>query len=97
MKTGECKFGASCKFDHPQLASAGNALAVPPPATYRSSGLSVVPSSGTAYMGEVSTLPFSRTPYLSTSGVQVPQTYMPGLMSPSIAPGYGWNTYMVSE
>ncbi|KAI8552035.1 hypothetical protein RHMOL_Rhmol06G0233200 [Rhododendron molle] len=94
LKTGSCKFGASCKFDHPQLASAGTALAVPPPAAYGSPGLSVLPSSGPAYMGGFSKLPFSRTPYLPASGVQVPQTYMPGLMSPSIAPGYGWNTYM---
>lgn len=87
LKTGFCKFGAACKFDHPQFASAGTSLAVPPPAAYGSPGLSVVPSSGTDYTGGISTSPFSRTPFLSTSGVRVPQTYMP------VVPGYGWNTY----
>ncbi|XP_052178864.1 zinc finger CCCH domain-containing protein 3-like [Diospyros lotus] len=96
MRTGLCKFGAGCKFDHPQPASAGNILPIPGPATYGSSGSTVLPSSGLPLVGGVSTVSLTRPPYLSAPPVQGPQGYMPIVVSPSPTQGvsHGWNTYL---
>lgn len=91
MRTGMCKFGVLCKFDHPQAASAGNFVTGLP--AYGSSGLAFVPSSAAPYAGGVSEFAIPKTTYASSPSLQVPQPYMPILLSPS----QGWSTYMVSK
>ncbi|GFY91079.1 zinc finger C-x8-C-x5-C-x3-H type family protein [Actinidia rufa] len=96
MRTGLCKFGVACKFHHPQPAGAGTALPIPGPAAYGSSSSSFVPPSCLHFVGGFSALSLPRASYIPGSHVQVPQTYMPVVMSPSqsIAPTHGWNTYL---
>ncbi|GFY99106.1 zinc finger C-x8-C-x5-C-x3-H type family protein [Actinidia rufa] len=95
MRTGLCKFGVACKFHHPQPAGAGTAFPIPGPTAHGPSSSSFVPPSGLHFVG-VSALSLPRASYLPSSHVQVPQTYMPVVMSPSqsLAPTHGWNTYL---
>ncbi|KAL3849015.1 hypothetical protein ACJIZ3_010897 [Penstemon smallii] len=79
MRTGLCKYGYVCKFNHPQLTTAPNVLPV-----YASA---VVPPSS---VGEFSTAALSNTSYFPSSVVQLPQSYMPVMLSQP----QGWNTYM---
>lgn len=90
VRTGTCKFGVLCKFHHPQPGSAGNLVTGPPP-VYRSNGLAL-PSSVAPYAGGVpksSEFTIPETTYASNA-LQIHQTYMPVLLSPS----RGWSTYM---
>lgn len=99
IRTGSCKFGVACKFDHPQPGSAGTVVPVPVPPAYGSTGLSIVPSSaGLPYDGGPQTWSLPRPTYLSGPRAQGPQTYLPVVLSSSqgIVPAHGWNTYTVS-
>lgn len=100
MRTGSCKFGVACKFNHPQPTSLGTNL---PPATGSSAlgsiGLSALPSSGLPYGGGLPTWSLPRAPYISGPRLQGSQGYMPVFVSPSqgTIPAPGWNTYMVGD
>ncbi|KAL3509943.1 hypothetical protein ACH5RR_029344 [Cinchona calisaya] len=91
MRTNTCKFGVMCKFDHPQPSTMGNGLPVMG-AAYGSHALSFMPTSGVPYVGEVSEISIPNTNYVTNVSLQVPQTYMPVLLSPS----HGWNTYLAT-
>lgn len=99
MRTGTCKYGVACKFDHPQPSSTGTVLPVPGPAAYGSTGLAIVPASDLAYTGGLPAWSLARATYFSGPRSQGTQTYMPMVFSPSqgIAPAQGWNTYVVSK
>lgn len=89
MRTGLCRYGYACKFDHPQPALAANVLPVVGP-VYGSGGSAVVPSSGASSASELSAASLSKATYFA-SPLQIPQSYMPLFLPPS----QGWNTYMV--
>ncbi|KAF8410787.1 hypothetical protein HHK36_003324 [Tetracentron sinense] len=96
MQTGSCKFGTACKFHHPQPANLGAVLPMTGPATFGSTGSSVVPSSGLSYMGGFPAWSLPRAPYISGPRREGPHAYMPVVLSPSqgvIAAQQGWNTY----
>lgn len=97
MRTGSCKFGAACKFHHPQPASSGNVLPVTGP-PFMSTGSSIGPSSSLPFVGTLPAWSFPRAPYLSGPRVPGPQAYIPVVLSPppAILPAQGWSTYMVS-
>lgn len=99
MRTGLCKFGIACKFDHPQPSLAETVLSVPGPLQYGSTGLSSVNSSGLPYASGFPAWSLPGATYISGPPSQGPQTYMPVVLSPSqgILPAQGWNTYVVSK
>lgn len=99
MRTGSCKFGVACKFNHPQPASLGTGIPVTGPATYGSVGPAILPSSGLPYVGGFPTWSLPRAPYITGPRLQGPPGYMPVVVSPSqgILPTQGWNTYLVSK
>ncbi|RVX05636.1 Zinc finger CCCH domain-containing protein 12 [Vitis vinifera] len=96
MRTGLCKFGATCKFHHLQPASIGTVLPITSPAAFGSTGVSITPSSGLPYVGGIPAWSLPRAPCMPGPHMQGPQTYMPIIFSSSqgIVPAQGWNTYM---
>ncbi|PQM36075.1 zinc finger CCCH domain-containing protein 34 [Prunus yedoensis var. nudiflora] len=93
VKTGQCKFGATCKFHHPQPA--GIPLPVPSPAPQ----VSPVPAAPALYQTVQSPsvssqqygVVFARPPLLPGSYVQSP--YGQVLLSPGTIPFPGWSPY----
>ena len=98
MRTGSCKFGVACKFNHPQPAALGAVYPVTGPSAYGSTGSSVAPPSNLPLIGGLSTWPLAR-PYLSSPRMQGLPAYMPVILpsSPGAMPvQQGWSTYTVS-
>lgn len=99
MRTGSCKFGIACKFHHPQPAALGAVFPMVPSA-YCYTGTQMTPTSGLSNTGDLSPWSSSRVPYMSSSHLQSPLSYMPVVLSPSqgmIPAQQGWSTYMVSS
>ena len=98
MRTYACKFGPSCKFDHPQSALPKTALPVPGNLPIRKMG-STMPSTGIPYVGTLPAWSLPSSSYVATSHVSGPHTYLPvvfpSLQTPLTA--QCWNGYMVSE
>jgi len=97
IKTGQCKFGATCKFHHPQPGNiqipaqslAPQIAPVPGPTLYPSVQSPSVPSS------QQYGVMVARPPLLPGSYVQGP--YGPVLLSPSVVPYPSWNPYPVGQ
>lgn len=97
MKTGQCKFGATCKFHHPQF---GSQVPAPTPTPHVAPAPSPVPGPA---LYQTQTVPsaqqfgvvIARPPMLPGSYVQGP--YGPVLLSPSMVPLQGWNPYAVGR
>lgn len=101
MKTRQCKFGATCKFHHPQPAGvqaptpspapqvAAVPTPVPAPTLYPPVQSPSVPSA--QQYGVV----VARPPLLHSSYVQGP--YGPVLVSPGMVPFQGWSPYAVGR
>lgn len=99
MKTGQCKFGATCKFHHPQPRDipvstqlpVQHPTAVPPPfvgpALYSVHSPSVYSSQ---QYGIVLARPSLFPPY-------VPGPYGPVFVSPEMVQYPGWSPYQVSS
>ncbi|CAI9090144.1 OLC1v1024850C2 [Oldenlandia corymbosa var. corymbosa] len=88
MRNGTCKFGALCKFDHPQPFSTGNSF-LPTHVPYGSNAISLLPSSGTPYVGGVVDISTSNTTFVSNPSLQVPQNHVP-----VVPPSQVWSRYM---
>jgi len=102
MKTGQCKFGITCKFHHPlpagvQVPASAAGLfplpaALPPPATYPVlQSLSV--DSAEQYGMVTGNLPVIRPSLLPVS--YIPDTYGPMLFPPGMVPVLDWTPYLV--
>lgn len=98
VKTGQCKFGATCKFHHPQLTTgiqpqvpsqAHQAPIVPAPTLYQTVQS---PSVSSQSYGAVMV---ARPPLLPSSYFQSP--YGPMLIPPGMVPFSGWSPYPVSN
>lgn len=90
LKTGQCKFGLTCKFHHPQTA--GTSMPVSAPQFYPPVQS---PSHATPEQyGSASTnFRVPRPPLLPGSYMQ--GTYGPVLLSPGLVPIQGWSPYSV--
>ncbi|GAB2285233.1 hypothetical protein Dimus_019686 [Dionaea muscipula] len=100
MRTSMCKFGMACKFNHPQPtaipSSIETSFTVPRPAAIGSSGSSILPSTGVAYVGGLPPWLLSKSHYVSDPRAAAAQTYVPFIFSPSqgIVASQGWPNYM---
>lgn len=90
LKTGQCKFGITCKFHHPQPA--GTSLPASAPQFYPPVQSPSVPMAE-QYGGVSTSLRVARPPLLASSYVQ--GAYGPVLFSPGVVPFSGWNPYSV--
>lgn len=96
MRTGSCKFGVACKFNHPQPAPFGTALPLTGPSVFGSVGPAMLPSSGLPYAPGLPAWSFPKVQNSPDPHLQGPQSYMATLPpSQGILPAQGWNTYMV--
>ena len=92
LKTGQCKFGLTCKFHHPQPA--GTSLPASAPQFYPQVQSHTVPLPE-QYGGASTSLRVARPPMLPGSYVQ--GAYGPVLLSPGVVPFTGWSPYSVRE
>ncbi|GFZ08979.1 zinc finger C-x8-C-x5-C-x3-H type family protein [Actinidia rufa] len=98
LKTGQCKFGVTCKFHHPQPAGiqmpapAAGPLPVPGSAMYPPMQSSSVPSSQ-QYGVAAGNWPVARPALVPGSYLQ--GTYSPMLIPPGMVPFTGWNPYQL--
>ncbi|KAL7210401.1 hypothetical protein ACSBR1_031873 [Camellia fascicularis] len=102
VKTGQCKFGVTCKFHHPHPAGiqmpAPNAGPLPMPAPVPASAIypsmqSPAPSSQ-QYGVVTGNWPVARPTLVQGSYLQ--GAYSPVLLSPGMVPFSGWNPYQAS-
>lgn len=101
MKTGQCKFGATCKFHHPVLP----AVEVPPPSpTSQVAPLPTPLSSPTLYprtqspsgpLSQQYGVVMASSPLMPGSYVQGPYGQL--LISPGMVSFPSWNPYPVGE
>lgn len=92
VRTGQCKFGATCKFHHPQPAG----LSVPSPASsyYPSAQSPSIPSAQP--YATMANWQVARPPsVLPAPYMQGP--YGPMLLSPGVVSVPGWSPYPVGE
>ncbi|KAF8401525.1 hypothetical protein HHK36_012465 [Tetracentron sinense] len=88
VKTGQCKFGATCKFHHPQPSD--TSIPAPAPAFYPTVQSASVPSPQ-QYGGMHSSWQAARPALLPSLCVQ--GTYGPVLLSPGMVPVPGWSPF----
>lgn len=90
MKTGQCKFGITCKFHHPQPAGT---TVPPPPASAPQFYPSVQSLMPDQYGGPSSSLRVART---LLPGSYMQGAYGPMLLTPGVVPIPGWSPYSVT-
>lgn len=92
LRTGQCKFGGTCKFHHPLPSN----MMV----SYRGSPIYPTAHSPTtpvqqSYPGGLATWPLSRASYMPSSHWQGPSSYAPLILPQGVVSVQGWNTYNV--
>jgi len=93
LKTGQCKFGVTCKFHHPQPA--GTSLPASAPQFYQQVQSPTVPPLPEQFGGASASVRVARPPVLPGSYVQ--GAYGPVLLSPGVVPFPGWSPYSVRD
>ncbi|XP_020087181.1 zinc finger CCCH domain-containing protein 5-like isoform X1 [Ananas comosus] len=88
MKTGQCKFGSTCKFDHPQPGAPS--VPSPAPAFYSTVQPSSVPS--THQYPTLASWQVGRPPMVP-AGSYMSGSYGPMLVSPGVVPMQAWSPY----
>lgn len=101
MKTGSCKYGYACKFNHPDPQPATTGATIPltgsPAYGYPSS---VATTSAPPVMGGLSSWSLSSVPYMSSPHMHALPAYVPLVLPPTqgtMTVQQGWSTYMVSS
>ncbi|KAI7756565.1 hypothetical protein M8C21_009875 [Ambrosia artemisiifolia] len=96
VNTGKCKFGVTCKFDHPQPAGMKPSPPPPPPpppamppTMYPNVQSPIISSQPYGVLS--SNWPIARAPLVP--GPYLPGTYGPMLVPPGMVPFPGWNPY----
>jgi hypothetical protein len=86
MKTGQCKFGSTCKFHHPEFGGIPVAPGIYPPLQSAS-----VPSPHTY----APNWQMGRSP--AVPGSYIPGSYTPMMLSSGMVPLQGWSPYPVNN
>lgn len=84
MRNGQCKFGSTCKFHHPQPSN----MMVP------LRGSAVYPPIHSPTTSQLS-YPLSRASFIASPRWQSPSSYAPLVMQQGVVSVPGWNTYSV--
>lgn len=91
LRTGQCKFGSTCKFHHPQPSN----MMV----SYRGSPIYPIGAATTpgqqSYAGGIANWPLSRASFIPTSRWQGPSNYAPLILPQGVVSVHGWNSYNV--
>jgi hypothetical protein len=86
IKTGHCKFGATCKFHHPELGVTETSNIYP----------TVQPSTVSAHpYPHFANLQMGRPPFVPGSFLS--GSYPPMMLPSAVMPMQGWNPYIVSS
>lgn len=91
LKTGQCKFGPTCKFHHPQHL--GTSVLSSAPAFYTPVPPPPVPSPHHHQYTPMANWQVARPPVLP--GSYMPGPYAPMLLSPGVVPVQNWSPYLV--
>ena len=86
MKTGQCKFGTTCKFHHPEFGGIPVTPGIYPPLQSAS-----VPSPHT--YAPLANWQMGRSPVVP--GSYIPGSYTPMMLSSGMVPLQGWSPYPV--
>lgn len=84
MRNGQCKFGSTCKFHHPQPSNMMVSLR----------GSAVYPPIHSPTTSQLS-FPLSRASFIASPRWQSPSSYAPLVMQQGVVSVPGWNTYSV--
>lgn len=87
MKTGHCKFGATCKFHHPELGFLTETPGMYPP-------VQPPPISSSHPYPHLANWQMGRPPVVP--GSFLPGSYPPMVLPHTVIPMQGWNPYVVS-
>ncbi|MCO5555456.1 hypothetical protein L7F22_009001 [Adiantum nelumboides] len=92
MRTGSCKFGATCKFNHPQPAAVRALVAMSGSSMYAANGSSAA-ASPQPFQG-IPSWSMPRTPYIPRSRFQAPSTFAPLIVqAQNMVSMPGWGAY----
>eukprot|EP00249_Psilotum_nudum_P023415 c28863_g3_i1 orf=1270-2199(+) len=95
MRTCTCKFGVSCRFNHPEPAAVGTLVSMPGSSLFPGAGPSGSIPAPQPYPIGLPAWPIARAPYLSGPGIQGPSNFTPMFLpSPRSAVSMpGWTTF----
>ena len=93
LKTGQCKFGSTCKFHHPQPSNMMVSLRGSP--VYPSVHSPTTPGQQ-SYPGGITNWPLSRASFIPSPRWQSPSSYSPLILPQGVLSVPGWNAYSVS-
>lgn len=91
IRTGQCKFGSTCKFHHPQPTNMMVSLSGSP--VYPTVQSPTTPGQQ-SYPGGVTN--WSRASFIPSPRWQGPSSYAPLILPPGVVSVPGWNAYSVS-
>ena len=92
LRTGQCKFGSTCKFHHPQPSNMMVSLRGSP--VYPSIPSPTTPGQQ-SYAGGITNWPLSRTSFIPSPRWQAPSSYPPLILPQGVVSVPGWNAYSV--
>jgi hypothetical protein len=93
LRTGQCKFGSTCKFHHPQPANVMVPLRGSP--VYPTVNSPTTPGQQ-SYPGGLATN-WSRASFITSPRWQAPSNYTPLILPQGVVSVPGWNAYSVSS
>lgn len=91
LRTGQCKFGGTCKFHHPQPTNMMVSLRGSP--VYPTVQSPTTPGQQ-SYPGGITN--WSRASFIPSPRWQAPSSYTPLILPQGVVSVPGWNTYSVS-
>lgn len=91
LRTGQCKFGSTCKFHHPQPTNMMVSLSGSP--VYPTIQSPTTPTQQ-SYPGGIAN--WSRASFIASPRWQGPSSYAPLLLPQGVLSVPGWNAYSVS-
>lgn len=93
LRTGQCKFGSTCKFHHPQPNNMMVSLRGSP--VYPTIHSPTTPGQQSSFAGGITN--WSRASYIPSPRWQGPSSYAPLLLPQGVVSVPGWSAYSVSS
>lgn len=89
LRTGQCKFGSTCKYHHPQPSSPVPSLRSSP--VYPAVHSSTSPAQQTTYQGGLANWTLSRASFIPSPRWQGPSNYAQLILPQGVVPVPSWN------